>query len=111
MNVNSIYKFKLSKTSNVSEDMFQCDLTHAPTRRSIPIPPGTKNVNIPFLSYSIANATPTAPTICKKDLIISAKRTINLIVIDFSKLSKMFFHDNDCMRYFYSTKHLPGLFW
>ena len=85
MNVNSIYKFKLSK--NVSEDMFQCDLTHAPTRRSIPIPPGTKNVNIPFLSYSIANATPTAPTICKKDLIVSAKMTINLNVIDFSKLS------------------------
>ena len=83
MNVNSIYKFKLSKTSNVSEDMFQCDLTHAPTRRSNPIPPGTKNVNMPFLSYSIANATPTAPTICKKDLGISAKKLLIISVIDF----------------------------
>ena len=54
------------------------DLTHAPTRRSIPIPPGTKNVNIPLLSYSIANATPTAPTICNRDLIISAKKMINI---------------------------------
>ena len=65
------------------------DLTHAPTRRSIPIPPGTKNVNIPLLSYSIANATPTAPTICNRDLIISAKKMIDILVIDFSTSRKI----------------------
>ena len=35
--------------------------TQAPIKTNIPIAPGTKKVNIPLLSYSIANATPTAP--------------------------------------------------